>query len=314
VSVDRIVPLVYYPTSLGEALSLFAANPNSQLVAGGTSFLAYPHEEYIPFNRIIINLCEATDLKRIIIRERYVDIGPMITLGDLAKQGRIFLPEVMKDALAHLGNYSLRNQATLGGNLVQGNGRGDLLPVLLVLGAQIELRSYRSTRWTDIRDWINPENPLPGPREILSRIRIPTLPWNYAFYQKLGKFQNPPSLRGSITLNAIIEKAIIDQINLALLTPATGTIRNRNWEAILTGQRLPLSRRDRSNAFDQFEADLQDTPGHSPTHPAAILLPFLPHSGQIGQSRLPSGLTQTKFLPILKEIPSPKSGPKRGER
>jgi CO/xanthine dehydrogenase FAD-binding subunit len=258
VSVDRIIPLVYYPTSLGEALSLFAANPNSQLVAGGTSFLTYPHEEYIPFNRIIINLLEASDLRKIVIRERYVDIGPMISLGDLAKQGRIFLPEVFKTALAQLGHYSLRNQATLGGNLVQGFGQGDLIPVLLVLGAQVELKSYRNTRWTDIRDWLIPDTPLPGPREIISRIRIPTLPWNYAFYQKLGKYQSPPYHRGSFCTNAIVQKGIIDQINIAILTPLIGTIRNRNWEAILTGQRLPLTRKERSLVFDQFEADLKE--------------------------------------------------------
>jgi len=250
----KTVPLVYYPGSLGEALSLLAANPRALVVAGGTSFFSFPHRPHMLFDRIVISLERVDELQKIHIRDRWADLGPAINLGQLLRSGKIFLPPLLKTGIQQIGHYTLRNQATLGGNLGLTPFHGDLVPILLVLGAQIEIRSFRNSQWIEMRQWSAGDPPLKEPRTIITRIRIPLINNNFSFYQKFGHFYSPSGQRGSLAALASIQKNIITHFHMAIASPESKVIRNRNWEAILTGQKIPLT----SKTYQMVESLLRE--------------------------------------------------------
>ena len=258
--VEGPAPLVYSPRSLAEALALFVPNPQAQLFAGGTAWQSEHWSTEIRLPAVTLSLHLADDLRKASFGERYLDLGSMMTLNQLLSVGGSWVPAVLKDAARVIGTSALRNLATIGGNLCQKGVLGDLFPVLLLLGAQFEIRNLRGGRWVRAQQVAEDGKVVLGSGEILTRVRIPQDDWPLGFYQKIGNIRTPWDERIALAGLARAKNGQLEALRLVFHLPHAGLVRIRELEAELSGQSLPLSTRVRSSTLRQIEDALDLLP------------------------------------------------------
>ncbi|MEI8094846.1 MAG: FAD binding domain-containing protein [Spirochaetales bacterium] len=256
-AVEVAQPLVYSPRTLSETLAFLSANPGCQIIAGGTA--------RNPEVAVAVSLHQLDELKRITLGERALDLGAGVTLAALLALPDSQVPRVLKEALRSIGTSALRNLATLGGNVCQRGFFGDLVPVLLLLGAQFELRGQRTSRWVAAQDFGEHGHVELSGGEVLVRVRLPLEDPGVHFYQKIGSFRSAWDERLSMVCLATPKNGLISRFRLVFSLPQSGLVRHRDLEADLTGQRLPLSARERATVLERLDEYL----GHLPL-PASV--------------------------------------------
>ncbi len=206
------------PASLAEAAALLAAEPAARLVAGGTDLLPNLRRG-LESPPVLIDLSGLAGFAAVEeSADGSLMLGAGLTLAALTGHATIAarLPALAEAAHAAAGPGH-RTAATLGGNLCQdtrcvfynqsewwraSNGyclkrggdtchvapqgsrchaafSGDLAPVLLALGAQVELQSSGGARWLPLQDLYRDDGAahLTLQRgELLARVRVPAAP------------------------------------------------------------------------------------------------------------------------------------------
>lgn len=132
------------PTSLDELSRLFAAEPNSLLLAGGTDIGLWvtKHLRDLP---PIIHLGAVPELKEISELRDGVRIGAGVALTD-AWTAIVQLHPELRELALRFASPPVCNSGTLCGNIANGSPIGDSMPVLIALGAELELLAGQQTR------------------------------------------------------------------------------------------------------------------------------------------------------------------------
>lgn len=176
-----------HPTSLPDALARLAALPALRPIAGGTDLMAEPAAGP-GAARPLLDLADLDELRGIEVSRDQLVLGSLTTWSDLRSSRLVHaaLP-VLADVAASVGAVAIRNRGTIGGNCVTASPAGDLLPVLLVTDALLEVAGPGGTRlipadafWTGYR-----ETAL-APGELLVSVRIPLVPGRQVRFRKVG--------------------------------------------------------------------------------------------------------------------------------
>jgi len=132
------------PPTLAEACELLAqAGSEARLLAGGTDLLLkMKRGELRP--RLLIALSRLAELRRVQVSDLGLGVGPLCTMSQL--EGNVLLaPETAWAGLAEgagsVGGPTIRNRATVGGNLVNARPCADSVPPMITLDAQLQLES-----------------------------------------------------------------------------------------------------------------------------------------------------------------------------
>ncbi len=132
------------PRSLDELAAAFEADPAAVLLAGGTDVGLWVTQQLRDLPSIIY-IGEVAELKRIRSDAAGTAIGAAVTLTE--GWGAIVAAYPQLAELAQrFGSPPVRNSGTLCGNIANGSPIGDAMPVLIALGAEIELRRGSHTR------------------------------------------------------------------------------------------------------------------------------------------------------------------------
>ena len=172
------------PGTVEEAVAL-RAEPNSELLGGGTDLMVNIRRGIGDDPKTLIATHELTELRQVMIHDGRFAIGASVTLAELARHDQVFasLP-ALASAAGEVAGPTQRTMGTVGGNLCldtrciyynqsewwrtslgyclkyQGTTchvapgshlcyatfSGDLAPVLMVLGAEVEIASARGRR------------------------------------------------------------------------------------------------------------------------------------------------------------------------
>ncbi len=134
------------PASLDEAVAALAAQPNLKPIAGCTDLLVMEaiERDDLP---AVLDLLAIEDLSGIEETEVGVRIGATTTFTEIRRSPVIqqHFPALV-EAAASIGGWQIQNRATIGGNVVNASPAGDSLPVLLALGAGVEVASTEGSR------------------------------------------------------------------------------------------------------------------------------------------------------------------------
>ena len=203
------------PSALSEALALLAEDPQGSLpVAGGTDAVPnLKHRLHGP--RRVVHLARISELRFVRERAGDLELGPLITLNDLSLDPivRRELPALAK-AAGLVAGPQLRNMGTLGGNLcldtrctyynqtffwreslgfclkkdgvhchVVPQGKrcvaahsSDVAPVLISLGAEVEVASRSGRRTLSVEEFFVPDgihNNVLQPGDVVTRLFVP---------------------------------------------------------------------------------------------------------------------------------------------
>ncbi len=157
---------------LARLLELRAEHPGAVLVAGATEVGV---EVTKRFRRLpmVISLDGVPELKWCERMEEGWRIGAGATLTEVEEFLAGELP-VYDEMSRWFASRQIRNRATLGGNLVTASPIGDSAPVLLALGASVELASVRGTRVVALEDFfVGYRTTVMAPDEVMVAVIVP---------------------------------------------------------------------------------------------------------------------------------------------
>ena len=255
---------VFYPSGFQELFSAWkeygASDDRGSAVlwAGGTGLLRHQSSRIPSLPHNIISLEKMPELGKISRTERYIEIGSMVRLNQIIYLGKI-VPDGLRRCLELVADPQLRNQATIGGNICYQSRRLDVSAPMVALDAQYELRTAQTARWIPASRFSSlPGTTNLGPRELLTRIRVPLEPWSLTRYHKFS-IAGSNETGGGILFIMRNEKDILTDIRVVYSGKAI--LREKNSESMLAGKHLPL---DQKNAFafvDSWKTYLQGLEG-----------------------------------------------------
>jgi xanthine dehydrogenase small subunit len=165
------------PKTEDELKTLLSKYPEARMVAGATDIAL----EVTQMNRRLPQLIAINDiasLKTITIGDESILIGAGVTYSQMEATFNEHFPE-FGQLMHRFASRQIRNNGTMGGNIVNASPIGDTPPVLLALGACIELASAEGNRWLALHEFfLDYKKTQQKPGEYLRMIRIPRLQAN----------------------------------------------------------------------------------------------------------------------------------------
>ena len=145
----------YAPKTMAELpASLAALTPESEIVGGDTDFVIRLHSGAVQPDALCY-LGHIPELKKIEKQGDTISVGAYCTMTQMEHDPivREYLPALM-DAAADVGSLQIRNNGTIGGNLGNASPAGDLIPVMYLYDAKVEIASPNGTRIVPVTDVI----------------------------------------------------------------------------------------------------------------------------------------------------------------
>lgn len=160
------------PKSVDEALALLAQD-RWRILAGGTDFYAAQGRQ--PHRKSVLDINGLDELRGIGETPTHYVIGARATWTDLIeRRGLPAAFDALRQSAGEIGSFQVQNVGTVGGNLCNASPAADGVPPLLVLDAEVELRSATRRRLLPLNEFILGNRRIARqPEELLTAIRIP---------------------------------------------------------------------------------------------------------------------------------------------
>jgi xanthine dehydrogenase FAD-binding subunit len=246
---------IFSPQSLHELMVLYYGNPDSLLFAGGTHIMtAHDTIEHVLPNKII-SMGKVEELKKVKRYEKYIEIGSMVTYSKILSIGRHVIPRIFYDALSLTSIPSVRNLATIGGNLCVASPYSTLYPALFAIDAAVEVRNLSGARWIPISRFVSRSGKASlKSGNLVTKIRIPTGEWDIVAFEKIGPRATEvfPSL--IFAGLARIIKGVISDIRFSFGACGPIPFRSREFEIGFSGFKLPFEEKEIELTLGEFEA------------------------------------------------------------
>lgn len=223
------------PTEVDEALALLDEAP-WRILAGGTDF--YPAQGSKPFRENILDINGLAVLRGIAETESHWVIGARTTWTDLVRHPLPVAFDALKQAAREVGSVQIQNAASIAGNLCNASPAADGVPALLILDAEVELRSAAATRYLPLGEFIlgNRRTALQQ-REMVMAIRVPKhAAAGTSAFVKLGARHYLVISIAMTAARLVIENGIVSDAAIAVGSCSVVAKRLAGVEAALRGQ------------------------------------------------------------------------------
>jgi carbon-monoxide dehydrogenase medium subunit len=228
------------PASIDEACAALAeAGGGATVLAGGQTLIPLLNLRLSqPF--IIVDINRIAELKGITRSDGCTRIGPMTRQCDVLASETLarHLP-VLVEAVSHVGHHQTRNRGTVGGSIALGEPAAELPATAMALGATIEARSTRGTRYIPIGEfYLGPyANALEGD-ELVTGITFPDWPMGHlTLFREVAQRPGDFALVGMVGALSV-EAGKIARAGLAWFSMGPTPIRAKAAEQMLLGQSL----------------------------------------------------------------------------
>jgi CO/xanthine dehydrogenase FAD-binding subunit len=168
-----ILMAVIAPTSLADALAARDDAPEALVLAGGTDLMVQVNEG-IRRPDSVLALAGVDELRGIHRDGDELVIGAGATYTDLMGRDVTTSAPALAQAARTVGSPQIRNAGTIGGNLGTASPAGDTLPVLVALGATVELMGQDGSRSVPVSAFLTgPKATALAPGELIMAVRVP---------------------------------------------------------------------------------------------------------------------------------------------
>lgn len=229
-------PGFHAPSTLDELARLYAEQPQSLLLAGGTDIGLWVTKllRRLPS---LIYLGEVAELRTIETLNGALRIGAAVNLEEAYAAITRHYP-MLHEIANRFASVPIRNSGTLCGNIGNGSPIGDSMPILIVLGASVELRQGDQSRTLPLEDlYVGYQKKALGSGEFVAAVTIPLAKPNtiVASYKISKRFdQDISAVCGAYAIE--VAGGRIDSARIAYGGMAAIPQRARQTEAALTGQ------------------------------------------------------------------------------
>ena len=244
---------VAVPRSLDEAHA--ALGDGARLVAGGTSVMPELNQGTDAFTRLVS--LRRAGLGQVSVADGRARLGAAATLADLEAAPGL---EWLAPALRAIASPTIRNMATVAGNLFVNQPYGDLAACLVALDAVATVSDGAGTRTVPLETLTRTGV---GPGEIVTTIGFALLQGAFRFHKAGRKALNAAAI---VTVAATVEVADgrVARCRIALGGVGPGVVRASSAEAALTGRPL-----DRAAAEEAGRRAVEDIDPFDDAHASA---------------------------------------------
>ncbi len=229
----------YIAKTLEEALRIRKESGAHPLAGGSDLMVQFKRGVGItpefPFPVVIISGIE--ELKGISVEDGCVVIKALTTPSEIAKDERV--PYLVRKAASMMGAVSLRNTATIGGNLGNASPKGDLPQPLILLDAEVVLASVEGERSMKVNDFIlGAKKTALREDEIIKEIRIPEVKYTYLYYRKIGTRRANAISKLSLSALIYAEDGVVKDFRASSGAAGPKVMRSREAEELIIGHKL----------------------------------------------------------------------------
>ncbi len=228
----------YNPTTLTEALELLAqCGEDGRALAGGQSLVPMMNFR-LARPAHLIDLNRIGELSYIRLDGDKLRIGAMTRQRELERSNAVASGwSILAEATSHIGHVQIRMRGTVGGSLAHAFPSAELPLVMIVLDATLKLRSSKTERLVQAKDFFFGcmETEL-QPGELLVEIEVPSLlPGSGWAFEELSRRHGDFALMGVAGLLSLDKGGSIEEARLGF----TGAKphRSTNAEKLLKGGR-----------------------------------------------------------------------------
>jgi CO/xanthine dehydrogenase FAD-binding subunit len=223
------------PETLSEAIALLEnAGAGAMILAGGTDVVPNLRDELIAPELIV-------DIKRIPGMSDIKLAGDMLFIGPLVTFSTLMESEAVRDGFPvfyemglRVSSRSVRNRATIAGNICSAVPCCDAGPVLLVHDARVHVLGPMGERTIHMTDWFRDARKTAlEPAEIVVGIAVPAASANCAgSFVKLGRYRGEDLAQASVAV--LVSKAYEYRIAYGSVAPTPR--RAKKLESAIRGE------------------------------------------------------------------------------
>ena len=210
------------------------------IVAGCTNVLPYIKDKKLS-EKLLLDICGIEELNYIKKNECEIYIGAGTNISDLINS-KIIKEEcnILYQAAEQFADPTIRNSATIGGNLADASPAADVAPPLLVLDAVLKVESMDGKREISLKDFfIGPRKTVLHDDEMITSIKIKddSINKNGCFI-KLGLRQAMAISLATVALILEVEKDKVTDIRIAMGSIAPTPLRLIKVEGLLKNKKI----------------------------------------------------------------------------
>lgn len=223
------------PTTVEEALALLG-DGSWRILAGGTDF--YPALGAGPLREDILDINGLDELRGIAETNEHWLIGARTTWSDIVRHTLPPAFGALRQAAREVGSVQIQNVGSVAGNLRNASPAADGVPPLLVLGAEVELRSAAATRRLPLEKFIlgNRRTALQQ-AEMLTAIRVPKrAAAGRSVFVKLGARRYLVISIAMAAARLVVEGGVVGEAAIAVGSCSAVATRLAGVEAALRGR------------------------------------------------------------------------------
>ena len=210
------------------------------LVAGCSNVLPYIKDKKLPA-KLLLDISGIEELNYIKESEGEIYIGAGTTISDLINS-KIIREEcnVLYQAAEQFADPTIRNSATIGGNLADASPAADVAPPLLVLDAVLEVESMDGKREISLKNFfVGPRKTVLNDDEMITNIKIKNDSINkHGCFIKLGLRQAMAISLAAIALTLEVEKNKVIDVRIAMGSIAPTPLRLIKVEGFLKNKKI----------------------------------------------------------------------------
>jgi carbon-monoxide dehydrogenase medium subunit len=188
-------PIEYQaPATLREAIDLLAADPEAIVIAGGQSLMPVLAFR-LAMPSLLVDLRRVPGLGNIAIGDDGVRLGARVRWRDIEDEQRLEAAHpLLREAIAHVAHYQIRNRGTVGGSLAHADPAAELPGIAVTCDAEITLVGAAGSRTMRAGEFFTgPLSTVRQPDEIITELHLPLWPrprrWAFReFAQRQGDF------------------------------------------------------------------------------------------------------------------------------
>jgi carbon-monoxide dehydrogenase medium subunit len=210
------------------------------IVAGCSNVLPYIKDRKLPA-KLLLDISGIKELDYIIKKEGKIYLGPTTTISDLINS-KVIREEcnLLHQAAEEFADPTVRNRATVGGNLADASPAADMAPPLLVLDTVLEAESMNKKREIPLKNFfIGPRKTVLRDDEMISSIRIKnSLSNKNGCFIKLGLRQAMAISVATMAMILEVEKNRVKDVRIAMGSIAPIPLRLFKTEEFLKNKEI----------------------------------------------------------------------------
>jgi aerobic carbon-monoxide dehydrogenase medium subunit len=182
------------PATLSDAINLLVSDPEAVVIAGGQSLIPVLAFR-LAAPSLLVDLRRIPGLTNIAIDDTGVRLGARVRWRDIEDDKRIEVAHpLLRNAIAHVAHYQIRNRGTIGGSLAHADPAAELPGIAVTCDAEITLVGPAGPRTVATGEFFTGAlSTVRQSDEIITELHLPSWPrerrWAFQeFAQREGDF------------------------------------------------------------------------------------------------------------------------------